>query len=92
MRTAKRAIRHSARDRITELAAPPSWIEPQLCKLVTTIPGGDGSAHEVKFDGYRMHARIVGGDVTLLTRTGLDWTARYPEIAKALAGLKCRQA
>jgi len=85
MRTANRAIRDSARDKIAELAPPPAWIEPQLCKLVTTVPTGDSWLHEVKFDGYRMHARIVDGEVALLTRTGLDWTAKYPGIAAALA-------
>jgi len=28
-------------------------------------------------DGYRMHARIDGRDIKLLTRTGLDWSHRY---------------
>jgi bifunctional non-homologous end joining protein LigD len=32
--------------------------------------------HEVKYDGYRMHARIDGDDIKLLTRTGLDWWHR----------------
>ena len=34
--------------------------------------GGRGWLHEIKYDGYRMHARIDGGDIKLLTRTGLD--------------------
>jgi ATP-dependent DNA ligase len=33
---------------------------------------------EIKFDGYRMAARIDSGKVQLLTRSGLDWTAKYP--------------
>jgi len=41
---------------------------------------------------YRMHARLDGGAVKLLTRTGLDWTHKYPAIAKAVAGLGARQA
>ena len=45
---------------ISDLAPPPRWIEPELCKLVTRIPAGDNWAHEIKFDGFRMHARIVG--------------------------------
>ena len=35
-------------------------------------PAGDGWLHEIQYDGYRMHARINGGEVKLLTRTGLD--------------------
>src|SRR3978361_913461 len=92
MRPPKRAIRDSAHNKVTELAPPASWIEPQLCKLVTTVPSGGDWAAEVKFDGYRMHARIVAGEVALLTRTGLDWTAKYPAVAAALSRLNCRQA
>src|SRR6476659_5090761 len=43
-------------------------------------------------DGYRMHARLDRGAVKLLTRTGLDWTHKYPAIAKAVAALDARQA
>jgi DNA ligase D-like protein (predicted ligase) len=48
--------------------------------------------HEIKFDGYRMHARLDRGAVRLLTRTGLDWTHKYPAIAVAVASLPARQA
>jgi len=33
--------------------------------------------HEIEYDGYRMHARLDGGKIQLLTRTGLDWSRRY---------------
>jgi hypothetical protein len=49
-----------------------AWVKPQLTRLVTEAPSGDEWAHELKFDGYRMHARLDRGDVRLLTRTGLD--------------------
>jgi bifunctional non-homologous end joining protein LigD len=62
-------------------------MEPQLCKLVAKAPGAPGWVDEVKFDGYRMEARIDRGDVQLLTRSGLDWTEKYPETAAALAKL-----
>jgi DNA ligase D-like protein (predicted ligase) len=45
-----------------------------------------------KYDGYRMHARLYRGGVKLLTRTGLDWTHKYPAVAKAVASLGARQA
>ena len=92
MRNVKRTIRASAKDVIADLAPPPQWIEPELCKLVTRIPAGDNWAHEIKFDGFRMHARIVSGAAALLTRNGLDWTAKYPDIAAAIGALNCRQA
>ena len=50
------------------------WIPPQLTQLVDAAPEGDEWLHEIKFDGYRMHARLDRGAVKLLTRTGLDWT------------------
>jgi ATP-dependent DNA ligase len=92
MRNVKRSIRVPTRDVISDLAPPPQWIEPELCKLVTRIPAGDNWAHEIKFDGFRMHARIVSGAAALLTRNGLDWTAKYPDVAAAIGALNCRQA
>ena len=41
-------------------------------RLVDEAPRGDGWLHEIKYDGYRLHARIDAGKATLLTRTGLD--------------------
>src|SRR5216683_3695886 len=49
----------------------PKWVKPQLCKLVTAPPQGPEWLHEIKYDGYRMHARLDRGSVSLLTRTGL---------------------
>jgi len=43
--------------------------------------------HELRYDGYRIHARLDSGRVKLLTRTGLDWTHRYGVTARALAAL-----
>ena len=67
---------------------PPKWIKPQLTRLVDEAPAGDGWLHEIKYDGYRMHARIDGGKATLLTRTGLDWSHRYRRTIEALQ--RCR--
>jgi bifunctional non-homologous end joining protein LigD len=61
----------------------PRWIAPQLSKLVETAPTGPKWVHEIKFDGFRMAARIERGKVQLLTRSGLDWTAKYPAISAA---------
>jgi hypothetical protein len=73
--------------RRTEATALPGWIKPQLTKLVDQPPDGPEWLHEIKFDGYRMHARLDGGAVRLLTRTGLDWTHKYAGIAAAVASL-----
>ena len=68
------------------------WIRPQLTELVDAAPEGEQWLHEIKYDGYRMHARLDHGAVRLLTRTGLDWTRKYPAIAAAVASLGGRQA
>jgi DNA ligase D-like protein (predicted ligase) len=73
-------------------AALPEWIPPQLTQLVDAAPEGGEWLHEIKFDGYRMHVRLDRGAVRLLTRTGLDWTHKYPAIAKAVSSLGARQA
>ena len=39
-------------------AGLPQWIRPQLTQLVDAAPEGDQWLHEIKFDGYRMHARL----------------------------------
>jgi bifunctional non-homologous end joining protein LigD len=73
-------------------AALPEWIRPQLTQLVQEAPDGPEWLHEIKFDGYRMHARLDRGSVRLLTRTGLDWTHKYPALAAAVSSLGARQA
>jgi bifunctional non-homologous end joining protein LigD len=70
----------------------PSWVKPQLCKLVGAPPQGPEWLHEIKYDGYRMHARLDHGRAQLLTRTGLDWTHKYPTVAAALSVLPAKQA
>jgi bifunctional non-homologous end joining protein LigD len=59
---------------------------------VKDAPSGDAWAHELKFDGYHMHARLDRGDVRLLSRTGRDWTAKYTAIVVALRNLPATQA
>jgi len=60
--------------------------------LVDKPPAGDAWLHEIKLDGYRTAARIESGQVQMLTRKGLDWTARFGPIAKALADLSVKTA
>ena len=60
----------------------PRFVEPQLTKLVDRPPPGPDWAHEIKFDGYRLQLRVQKGKGELRTRKGLDWTSRFPEIAK----------
>jgi ATP-dependent DNA ligase len=82
-----------ARSAARRNAAPlPAWIQPQLTQLAQEAPEGPEWLHEIKFDGYRMHARLDGGAVRLLTRTGLDWTHKYPALAASVSSLGARQA
>lgn len=48
---------------------------------------GAGWIHEIKFDGYRIQTRVLDDDATLKIHKGLDWTAKYPEIAEAAFAL-----
>jgi bifunctional non-homologous end joining protein LigD len=65
----------------------PAFVEPCLATLSANPPQNDGWVHEIKFDGYRIQARLHEGTVTLKTRTGLDWTAKFQAIAEACAAL-----
>lgn len=65
---------------------------PQLATQVKAPPRGDGWIHEVKFDGYRIQARLQDGQVRLLSRRRNDWTATFPAIARAVATLPAREA
>src|ERR1700719_3703726 len=78
--------------RRVELVPPPIWVKPQLAKRVEKAPDGPDWLHEIKFDGYRMHARLVSGRAQILTRRGNDWTDKYPAIAKFISGLPAHNA
>jgi bifunctional non-homologous end joining protein LigD len=58
-----------------------------LCELVTKPPEGPEWVHEAKLDGYRMQLHVRDANTIFYSRNGLDWTSRFPEIAKACEGL-----
>jgi bifunctional non-homologous end joining protein LigD len=66
---------------------PSGFIEPALATLRTKVPSGGGFVHELKFDGYRVQAHLQDGRVTVYTRSGFDWTNRFPTIAADVARL-----
>jgi bifunctional non-homologous end joining protein LigD len=70
---------------------PPSFF-PQLATLVDEPPTGGGWIYEVKFDGYRVLARIDGDDIRLFTRNGNNWTSRMPALRDEIAKLGIDQA
>ncbi len=65
----------------------PVFFEPSLASLCEKPPTGPKWIHEIKYDGYRMQARIDGRTIRLLTRKKLDWTERFRSIADALKAL-----
>jgi len=69
----------------------PEQLKPELATLVEKAPGGEWS-YEIKFDGYRIMARIDHGEVQLFTRNGHDWTHKLPKQAEALAALGLESA
>jgi bifunctional non-homologous end joining protein LigD len=68
-------------------AKVPEFVEPQLATLVDDLPEGPDWLFEMKFDGYRAQIAAAGADVKIYTRKGLDWTHRFPTIARAVAKL-----
>lgn len=72
-------------------AAMPEAFKPQLATLVEAAPPGEWR-FEIKFDGYRILARIDDGEVKLFTRNGHDWTHKLPRQAEALASLGLQSA
>lgn len=65
----------------------PETMAPELATLVREAPVGNWR-YEVKFDGYRLLTRVDGGAVTLLTRSGLDWTRKLESLADAVRSLE----
>jgi bifunctional non-homologous end joining protein LigD len=72
--------------------ALPDRLEAQLATPVEQAPDGPDWLHEIKYDGYRLIARIDRGRVRLFTRKGLDWTAKFPALAEAFGTLPVTSA
>jgi DNA ligase D-like protein (predicted ligase) len=70
----------------------PQFVPFQLSQPVEKPPSGPQWVHEIKLDGFRMAARLDNGRVQLLTRTGLDWTHKYPSAAAALTNVNVKTA
>lgn len=83
---AKAAPKRTAR-RGRAASAPEAFLSPQLCVPAETPPSGTQWFHELKLDGYRLQLAVTDGTAALRTRTGLDWTSRFPAIAASAAEL-----
>jgi bifunctional non-homologous end joining protein LigD len=73
-------------------AALPRFVKPCLATLVARAPDDKRWEHEIKFDGYRIQARLDHGKAKLMTRKGLDWTRKFPSVAKAIGKLHAKAA
>src|SRR5665213_610860 len=58
-----------------------------LATLFKAAPAGDGWLHEIKYDGYRMLARVERGRARIFSRNGKEWTAALQPIAASVAEL-----
>ena len=96
-RNMSRVVKHSSAQAVKSMPSRrgvplPRFVPPRLSQPVERPPSGPQWLHEIKLDGYRMAARIDNGHAHLLTRTGLDWTDKYPSIIAALANLNVKTA
>jgi bifunctional non-homologous end joining protein LigD len=68
-------------------------LKPQLATLVEGVPDPSPEwLYEMKFDGYRLMARIEAGDVQLFTRNGHDWGPKLPHLVQAFGRLPVQNA
>ncbi|MDM0010604.1 DNA ligase D [Variovorax sp. J22G73] len=70
----------------------PAKIGPQLATLAAGVPSTGDWLYEIKFDGYRLMARIEEGKVALITRGGHDWAAKMPGLVAELGELGLNSA
>ncbi|WP_188053073.1 DNA ligase D [Sphingosinithalassobacter sp. CS137] len=73
-------------------AQAPAFRPVQLATLVDAVPSGNQWLHEVKYDGYRALLSLGAGGPRIFTRSGLDWTDKFPGIADAAASLRVGSA
>lgn len=70
----------------------PEFVEPMRAKSVSQLPAGPEWLYELKYDGYRFLGAKAEHAVTLWSRNGNDLTARFPQVAQALADWKIGRA
>ena len=85
--TKRKATPATALPPAAKKAKLPLALAPQLATLVDAPPKSGEWAYEVKFDGYRVVARLEGDDVRLFTRNGHDWSAKLPALRDEIRGM-----
>jgi len=81
-----RMVSRSPRGR--PLNVPAAFIHPCKPTVAERPPSGEGWAHEIKHDGYRLQIHVRDRRVRLYTMNGSDWTKRYPRIVDEAARLR----
>src|SRR5882757_332271 len=66
----------------------PASVAPMLCTLTRGVIQDDKYLYELKWDGYRIISSAEKGKVKMDSRSSLNYTHKYPVVAKALAALK----
>lgn len=85
-------ITAAKRDRPAPNGNPPEFQPVQLATLVDHVPDGGDWLHETKYDGYRGLIAVGGGRAKFYTRSGLDWSDKFPEVVAAAAELNIENA
>ena len=62
----------------------PAGYAPMLATPAERLPARGRWLHEVKWDGYRVIARLEGGEASLTSRRGVDLGSRFAAVARAL--------
>lgn len=65
-------------------------LKPQLATLTDKIPSGKRWIFEEKFDGYRILAAKSGKKISLVSRSGIDWASRFPNIVRLLKKIEAK--
>ncbi|WP_413295002.1 DNA ligase D [Bdellovibrio sp. HCB185ZH] len=88
---ARKTVKKKASGKSGKVAKLP-FVTPELALLVDEPPEGKEWLHELKFDGYRIQAHVNGEDVKLFTRSGQNWTNKFPSIEADLQKLDLQGA
>lgn len=84
---AARAAAKPARPARPAKAPLPDTLSPQLATLATGVPPLGDWVYEMKFDGYRLLARVERGRARLFTRNGHDWSDKMPGLVAQVEAL-----